>query len=268
MAITHLPGGGNIFYREAGSGPVVVLLHGWSMSSAVFQEVMSGLAENFHVLAPDLPGHGESSLNKTDFDHSDLAADLECWLRELGIKTISLLGWSLGGQVALTMSLRRQVCITKLVLVATTPLFVRNGDWAHGLPATQVRAMDRQMQRHFTQSMSEFFRLMFADEGVSPERYREIIRFAVRDGSLPPREVARRGLKILGACDLRPQLGALNLPVLVHYGGLDLITDPAAGHYLAEAIPEACEFHWEKVGHAPFLSHPENSVELWSGFLS
>ncbi len=262
-----LDDGRRLCYREDGAGEPLVLLHGWSMSSAVFQEVMRMLAADYRVLAPDLAGHGVSEPARPGFGLDDLAADIEAWLAALGFGKINLLGWSLGGQVALRMVVRKRVAVTKLVLVAATPLFISGGDWEHGLPPTQVRAMDRQMQRHYEQSMGEFFRLMFEDEKVGSERYREILRFAVRDGSLPTREVARQGLKILGRTDLRPLLAGIDLPVLVHYGRLDLITEPAACRFLAEQIPGAVEASWEGVGHAPFLSRPDDSVRLWREFL-
>ncbi len=267
MSFCTLADGRRFFYREAGTGKTLLLLHGWSMSSAVFQEVMQLLANDFHVLVPDLSGHGESELSGVNFDLDMLAADIESLLAQLEIDTIHLLGWSLGGQVALQMIKRAQIQVEKLILVATTPLFVSNSDWKNGLPPTQVRAMDRQIQRHYEQSMSEFFRLMFDGEEIPPERYRDIIRFAVRDGSLPERDVCRTGLKILGTTDLRRQLIDLHLPVLVHYGLLDQITDPAAGHYIAEQIPSATEVAWEDVGHAPFLSKPDDSAVLWREFL-
>ena len=267
MATVTLADGRHYSYRESGRGDVLVLLHGWSMSSAVFQEVMAGLATKYRVLAPDLSGHGTSEAAGVNFDLDTLAGDLEEWLAQLEIDTMHLLGWSLGGQVALQLVHRRRVLVEKLILVATTPLFVSNLEWEHGLPPTQVRAMDRQIQRHYEQSMGEFFRLMFEGEDLTPERYRVIIRFAVREGSLPTREISRTGLKVLGTTDIRSLLPGLQLPVLVHYGTLDLITLPAAGRYLAEQIPGARQVVWDHVGHAPFLSRPADSVTLWLDFL-
>ena len=267
MKSVILSDGRELCYREAGAGPVLLMLHGWSMSSAVFQEVMALLSDDFRVLAPDLPGHGASTVSRLDFSQESFAADLEEWLALIGIDTLHLLGWSLGGQVAIQMAARRKVRIERLILVATTPYFVAASDWPHGLPVTQVRAMDRQMQRHYEQSMSEFFRLMFDGEELAQERYRDIIRFAVRDGSLPEREVSRRGLKILGSTDLRPLLEEIDMPTLVHYGELDLITVPAACRSLAETIPGAREVRLDDVGHAPFLSRPDKAAALWREFL-
>ena len=66
---------------------------------------------------------------------------------------------------------------------------------------------------------------------------------------------------------MRALLPDLRLPVLVHYGALDLITVPAACRYLAEQIPGARQVVWNNVGHAPFLSRPADSVALWQDFL-
>ncbi len=185
----------------------------------------------------------------------------------LALDSVRLLGWSLGGQVAMRLVLRRRIHVERLILVATTPYFVSADDWMHGLPHTQVRAMDRQMQRHYQQSMTEFFHLMFDGEKVDQDRYREIIQFAVRDGSLPEREVARKGLQILGNTDLRRHLADIDVDTLVHYGALDLITLPQACAYLAGQIPNAREVCWSGTGHAPFLSRPVEAVELWREFL-
>jgi len=267
MSFCSLSDGRKLYFRETGSGKPLVLLHGWSMSSAVFQEVSRLLSKNFRVLAPDLTGHGASDSISHHLNLDVLATDIEEWLAQLQIDSINLLGWSLGGQVALQLQQRNQVGIEKLILVATTPLFVETDDWSYGLAPAQVRAMDRQLQRSYERSMSDFFGLMFAGENVNRDRYREIIRFAVRDGSLPESEVARSGLKILSSTDLRQLLAGMNLPVLVHYGSLDQITSPSACQFLTDALPLADGICWEGVGHAPFLSRPDESASLWQAFL-
>ena len=109
MSICKLADSREIFYRESGTGPVLVLLHGWSMSSAVFLEVLPQLAKSHRVLAVDLPGHGASELDDIDYSLDTLAGNVEAWLQQLGLNRCALLGWSLGGQVALQMHLRRRV---------------------------------------------------------------------------------------------------------------------------------------------------------------
>ena len=108
MKFYPLADGRKLAYREAGTGRPLVLLHGWAMSSAVFQELMPLLADRFRVLAPDLPGNGQSDPD-FEFNHNSIASDIEQWLTSLDVDTVDLVGWSLGGQVALNLAKRRQL---------------------------------------------------------------------------------------------------------------------------------------------------------------
>jgi len=267
MLTCSLPDGRHLAWRTAGSGPPLIMLHGWAMSSAVFAEIMPLLADDFTVLCPDLPGHGASE-PALSYTLPGLIADLDDWRAHLGIDRCALLGWSLGGQLALHWASSGMMTVEKLLLVATTPRFVAAPDWLAGLPETQVRAMERQLRRAYELTMSDFFARMFNGEALPRERYRQIIRFAVRSGQLPAATDVLACLDLLRNTDLRSDLAGIDLPTLVHYGALDEITLPAAGRILAERLPHGEGVCWSNVGHAPFLSQPEESVKLWKGFLA
>jgi len=261
-----LADGRRLAWRQQGSGAPLVLLHGWSMSSAVFGEVLPLLGSRHLALAPDLRGHGDSSPGPGyALDH--FAADLEEWLLASGQRQIDLLGWSLGGQVAIRLARRRRIEVRALLLVAATPKFVAAGDWPHGLPAGQVRVMARDLARAYAKTQGDFFQLQFAGEAISRQRLREIIAFAVRGGKLPPLEVALAALGTLQEGDLRPELAELRCPVLAQQGSLDRITLPGAAAALAAATPRGHLELLPERGHAPFLSAPQESVEAWEAFL-
>lgn len=271
MKNLELEPGRLLVWREAGEGrtglPPLVLLHGWSMSSAVFTELLPQLGTERRVLAPDLRGHGASSPGP-GYDLDDFAADLENWLAGLNLTEIDLLGWSLGGQVAIRFARRGRVRVRRLLLVAATPRFVASPDWPHGLPDGQVRVMVRDLRRAYEKTQGDFFQLQFAGEELPRERLRQIIAFAVRAGTLPPAEVALAALETLRTGDLRGELAQLACPVLVQQGELDHITLPGAGPFLAAACPRGrLELQPER-GHAPFLSTPQQSLALWREFLA
>ncbi len=253
-------------WRTLGDGPPLVLLHGWAMSSAVFAEVMPQLAESHRVLALDLPGHGLSD-SPAIYTLNGLADDVAAWLVAVGIDRCALLGWSLGGQIAMQLTADRPQLAARLLLISSTPCFTATEGWAGGLPGGQVRAMERQLRRSYELAMSDFFARMFEGEDVPRERYREIIRFAVRSGQLPAAADVLGCLDILRNADLRSMLPVLDRPTLVHYGGKDSITPALAGDYLAMTIPGARGVCWDGIGHAPFLSRPVASVSLWQEFL-
>jgi len=257
---------GQLSWRETGSGQPLVMLHGWSMSSAVFSEVAQLLGKTNRVLCPDLPGHGDSAA-VAECSLAAFAERICSWLDYLQLPRAALFGWSLGGQVAMQLALQDGVRFSRLLLVAATPRFCQAPDWPHGLPETQLRALDRNLGRAYEKTMGEFFNLQFAGENLSKERYREILHFAVRSSHLPDIARARETLTVLGTTDLRSNLPSIRLPVQVLHGDADQIIPPGAGRYLAEHIPEADLQIFPGIGHAPFFSRPEDSVKLWLDFL-
>lgn len=266
-ATLTLDDGRVLAWREAGEGTPLVLVHGWSMSSAVFLEAIDELSSDFRVLAPDLCGHGHSEPG-SDYRLEQLADDLMQWLDHLEISSCNLLGWSLGGQVCMKMVTSAPERFQKLSLVCATPRFCSGDGWEGGLSPTQVKAMERNLKRNFMGTMGDFFFSMFAGEQHPPERYRQILQQSVR--SVPPisSEVSINGLLTLRDSDIRRTAEKLGCPVLVHYGELDTITPRAAGDWLAQQIPGARKVCVEGVGHAPFFSQPVETFKLWREFFS
>lgn len=261
-----LPDGGQLVWYEVGQGRPLVLLHGWAMSAAVFNEIATLLSSDFRLLIPDLPGHGRSSPSRKN-DLAGIATDLGAWLAATEKSPVTLVGWSLGGMLALEMAQQKKLPVDQLVLVATTPCFTQSEDWAHGLPSVQVRALARNLERRFEATLGGFFSLAFAGESISTERLRAIRSFAVRQGPLPDRDAALRLLNMLAVQDQRAKLTEIHQPVLVLHGDLDQIAPVSAGRSLAEKLEQGSFYGFQGVGHAPFLSQPQETVAKIREFL-
>jgi pimeloyl-ACP methyl ester carboxylesterase len=112
--------GARIRFVEAGSGPPLVLVHDYLASRVAWDDVLPRLAENFHVIVPDLPGFGESekpppSRYRYDFDgFSESLVDL---IAALDLGRVSLCGHAMGGAVTLTLAAAYAHVVHKLVLV-------------------------------------------------------------------------------------------------------------------------------------------------------
>lgn len=251
----RLPDGRTLAWQETGSGPPLVLLHGWSLSGAAFGE-LSGYLDGCRLLLPDLPGHGRSS-SPAATTLPSLADDIGAWLAAVVPGPVLLGGWSLGGMVAVELAARAELTIDKLLLIATTPRFTTAADWPHGLPATQVHALRRNLERRFEATLGDFFALTFADGEADAERLRAIRAFAVRPGSLPDRDAAAAFLDLLAEQDQRALLTRIGCPTLVVHGTLDRVTPVGAGRALAAALSQGRLQEVATAGHAPFWAQPQ-----------
>lgn len=267
MKFCRLPDGRRVTWREAGHGHALVMLHGWGVSSAVFDPVMAALSDRFRVLAPDLRGHGRSDPGQ-GYALDDLARDLELWLDLLGLSNMALLGWSLGGMVALRLEKILAARVARLILVATTPCFVRRDGWPTGQPAARVRALARQYRQQGRATLQNFFASQFHAEEVVPGKVRAWMTDLLPEGLAPCAQAALETLTTLRTADLRKDLAPAGCPALVVHGERDVIIPPAAGRYLAAHRKNSCFSLVPEAGHAPFLSRPDATLSCWREFLS
>ena len=106
-----------LHYLERGTGEPVLLIHGLGSSGADWAFQMPALEKQFHVIAPDLPGSGHSSARGTVYSIKSFAESLWSLLDGLEKTQINIVGFSLGGAVALEMALQRPNCVPRLVLI-------------------------------------------------------------------------------------------------------------------------------------------------------
>ena len=112
--------GVNIFYREAGSAtsPTVLLLHGFPTSSHMFRNLIPKLADNYHVVAPDLPGFGFSDSpprNKFEYTFENLARVIGAFTEKLGLKRFAIYIFDYGAPVGLRLALMHPERISAIV---------------------------------------------------------------------------------------------------------------------------------------------------------
>jgi len=111
--------GRSVTYAEAGEGPVLLLIHGMGGSFENWQAVIEPLALGHTVIAPDLPGHGESAPGGGDYSLGALAAGLRDLLLALDHERATLVGHSLGGGIAMQLTYQFPEMVERLVLVSS-----------------------------------------------------------------------------------------------------------------------------------------------------
>src|SRR5215216_10339 len=111
--------GHRVFYRAVGRGPVIVLVHGITSTSATWANLLPYLAERFTVIAPDLLGHGESAKPRGDYSLGAYASGIRDLLVALGHERATFVGHSLGGGVAMQLAYQFPEHTERLVLVSS-----------------------------------------------------------------------------------------------------------------------------------------------------
>src|SRR3954452_6870973 len=111
--------GHRVFYRSAGRGPAIVLVHGITSTSATWAHLLPALAERFTVIAPDLLGHGESAKPRGDYSLGAYASGIRDLLITLGHDRATFVGHSLGGGVAMQLAYQFPEHCERLVLVSS-----------------------------------------------------------------------------------------------------------------------------------------------------
>jgi len=230
--------------------PVLALLHGWGMNARVFDALAALLADDFDVRALNLPGHGaraQLSDNRLQAWSDDLAQQLP--------DNAVLLGWSLGGQVAMRAALDHPRKIARLVLLSSTPRFVAAADWTRGMAAADLQDFGAALLADPQATLLRFLSLQ--TRGVPDQKtLLQQLRLSLQALPQASPEALLGGLSILRETDLRALLPQLAQPTLVLHGALDTLTPAAAGAWLAKALPAARHVELARAAHAPHLSHP------------
>ncbi len=240
-----------------GQGQPVVMLHGWGMHAGVFQPLGKQLAQEHHIAAVDLPGHGDSSGFDQFADIAQHADYLMARLSGLFREGVTLLGWSLGSLLAQYIASQYPEYIKKLILFCSTPCFRQRQDWPCAIEDKVLTGFAADLMQDYQGTLTRFLALQFMGAQNPKENLRQA-RELVFAKPPPQREMLQLGLQLLETCDLRDQLDAIHCPVLIINGERDALVPTSAARFLVEHLNNSRGVIIKGAGHAPFLSHREN----------
>ncbi len=246
-----------------GAGRNIVLVHGWGLHGGVWRDLAQQLAGSFGVIVPDLPGHGRSRRVDDAFTLEVLADALQQQVAGPAV----WVGWSLGAHVALTAARRFPAAVDRLVLIGATPRFVQAPDWPHAMVPETLAQFARELETDYRGTLARFLSLQAGDGDAARETVRRL-RVILAECGDPAPAALRAGLRLLAETDLRSQLADIGAPALVLHGGRDRLAPPGAGEYLAAHLPRAQFALIPPAGHAPFLSHPDETWRALETFLN
>jgi pimeloyl-ACP methyl ester carboxylesterase len=266
--------GHQISYRTAGDGPTVLLIHGMAGSSSAWLPVMEDLAERFCVVAPDLPGHGQSDKPRGDYSLGAQASMLRDLLVALGHPTATVVGQSLGGGIAMQFAYQYPERVERLVLVCAGGL---GQDVMPLLRALTLPGMEYVLPIAFQpviRSTVETVTGWAAKLGLRPapatlqmwRSYTSLIDDDTREAFL---HTLRSVVDVKGQrVSARDRLYLTErVPTLVMWGADDPVIPVSHAHEAHEAMPGSRLEIIEGAGHFPHCEEPRRFARLLIDFM-
>jgi pimeloyl-ACP methyl ester carboxylesterase len=265
--------GHTVTYRTAGSGPVLLLLHGIANSSETWEPVADALSEHFTLIAPDLLGHGASATPRGDYSlgaHASGARDL---LTALGHDRVTVVGHSLGGGVAMQFAYQFPERCERLGLVSSgglgkeVHLLLRaaalpGADWV--LPLLTSTGV-RQAGRGLTAVLKRGRIAPKGDLAVLAQGFASLDSNGSRQAFLHTvRSVIDVSGQRVSASD-RLHLAAV-LPTLIVWGEKDSIIPVKHGRAAHEAMPGSRFEIFPEAGHMPHHDDPARFAHTLENF--
>jgi pimeloyl-[acyl-carrier protein] methyl ester esterase len=226
------------------SAQATVLLHGWGTHPVIWEPLRDHLP---HARALPLPGYAGTAMAQTlDGAALQLAAQIEAGT--------TLVGWSLGGLVAMRLALACPEKISRLVLIGATPCFVTRPDWAHGVAGEVFDAFSASLAVDYAGTIRRFLSLQAQGSHEMRTVLAELRKRLLAEPR-PAAGVLEGGLTLLRDADLRHEVGRLTVPLSLIHGVGDRLAPVAAARWLQQAVGGVRLDEIPGAGHAPFLSH-------------
>ncbi len=251
-------------HTDQGSGPVVVLLHGFPLSRAMWSEQIKALSGSRRVIAPDLRGHGESPAPDGVYTMESMADDVVELLDGLGINgPVALGGLSMGGYVTLALALKYPDRVRGVMLLDTRS----EGDSAEAAEGREKSARAVLEAGHPGSVVEAMVPKLFAEATIK-EKPDLVASFRTLMEKTPAQGVAGALRAMAVRPDQTGRLGEIRVPSLVVVGEHDVITPPEGGRRMAEALPAGRFEIIPGAGHLSPCENPEAVNAVILKFLS
>ena len=263
-------------YRIAGSGPALLLIHGIGDNSETWNTVQAKLAQRFTVIAPDLLGHGQSDKPRADYSVAAYANGMRDLLSVLDIESVTVVGHSLGGGVAMHFAYQFPQLLERLILVGAggvtkdVHVALRAASLPMGGEALALLRLPGVLPA--LQLVGKVAGAMVGSTGLGHD-LPDILR-VLRD--LPEPTASSAFTRTLRAVvDWRGQVVTMldrcylteSVPVQLIWGEQDVVIPVSHALMAHAAMPGSRLEIFKKSGHFPFHDHPDRFVEVIEQFI-
>jgi len=246
-------GGLEIAYRRVGAGPPLVLVHGVAEDGRVWQPQLTGLADEFTVVAWDEPGAGRSSDVPAGFGLAEYAHCLAALVEAIALGPAHLVGLSWGGTVVQELYRHHPELVATLILVDTY------AGWKGSLPEEEVGARVEGVREMLASPADEFdptYPGLFAGDPPA-----EFVPLLEQMAASVRRESLRTEVLVMAEADQRDLLPRIAVPTPLIWGERDVRSPLSVARQFERAIPDAKLVVIPEAGHVSNLEQPEQFNE-------
>ena len=243
----------------------ILLLHGFTGSTAEWADVTPRLAPFRQVIAVDLPGHGQSLADQCSMENC--VSEMLAMMEDRGHAQFDTLGYSLGGRVALHLALAAPERVRSLILESASPGIADPAERAARAAADD--ALADQIMANGIAWFADYWQAipLFASQASLPTEARAALRERRLRNSPAGLATSLRGMGTGRQESLWPRLDTITMPTLLMTGELD-IKFKAINRQMAVLMPSARHTSLPGAGHTAHLERPEAFAELVVGFLT
>ncbi len=241
-------------YSEAGAGTPILFVHGYPLSSKLWEPQLLDLQSDARVIAPDLRGHGQSAHPPGPFSMEQMADDCAALLNHLKIQEkVILCGLSMGGYVNFAFYRKFHDQIAGMILTATRA--AADTDLAKKNRETAIQSVKNEGIDSVLDAM--------LSKLLSPQNYRSNEALssqvnAIMRGAVTKDTIVSDQLALMNRTNSLPLLDQINVPVLIIHGSDDQIVPVQEAQMMHSSIPASQLVILPQAGHLPNLEQPDH----------
>ncbi len=255
----------HIEYLEGGKGDVLLLLHGFGANKDNWLFMSSYLTSHFRVIAPDLPGFGESTRDpEADYSISAQVDRIHAFARALNLEKFHIGGNSMGGEIAGVYSSRYTKDVKSLWLLAPGGIYSADASEFSLL-------LDKQKKNPlFVECPEDYERLLdfvFNKRPFIPTAIKHHLAQEAMNNQALNRKILEQLINSRDIPPLEIMLDDLPVPTLILWGDKDRLLHVSGAGILESVMPNSKTIIMENVGHAPMAEKPEESAQAFLSFV-
>lgn len=236
----------DVAYTNSRAKDACLLIPGWGMNADIFDSILPGLAQFFQVYTAD---YGQLTEH-----YADAVKALAQKLPFAGSALV--IGWSMGGNIALELAKQCPQKVSGLCLVAATPSFVERDNWPYGMSVATYQQFQQGLGASVAKTLRRFDQLQSKGDGQQAALQKALTDYRAQQEAWRDEDLIT-GLKLLAAFDQREWIADLPQRQLWCFGAEDQLVNVASAKAIKTQLPNANVQTFDAVAHTPFLTRSD-----------